>query len=189
MGKRANFNGDIIYCLVGPSGSGKTTVAKELEQRGYNVIKSYTTRPPREPEEWGHIFVDSVSAKEGVLALTLYDGYHYWARREQYQGKGKSIYVIDPEGVEVLRKTVADTQVVVIYLNATETECFARMLVRLHEKYGIKTPPEYYADKDMAERRLEHDRKLFRVVPCDYAIDANGTIAETVENVLEVIRS
>ena len=189
MGKRANFNGDIIYCLVGPSGSGKTTVAKELEQRGYNVIKSYTTRPPREPGEWGHIFVDSLPAKEGVLAHTLYDGHYYWARREQYQGKGKSIYVTDPEGVEVLRKTVADTQVVVIYLNAYETECFARMLVRLREKCGIKTPPEYYADKDMAERRLEHDRKLFRVVPCDYAIDANGTIAETVENVLEVIRS
>lgn len=49
---------DKLILLVGPSGSGKTTIAKELEKEGYNIIHSYTTRKPREPNEWGHTFVD-----------------------------------------------------------------------------------------------------------------------------------
>ena len=49
---------DKLILLVGASGSGKTTIAKELEQKGFNVIHSYTTREPRKPNEWGHIFID-----------------------------------------------------------------------------------------------------------------------------------
>ena len=47
---------NVIVCLIGPSGSGKTTIARMLEAE-YNVIHSYTTRPPREPGEWGHNFI------------------------------------------------------------------------------------------------------------------------------------
>lgn len=36
--------------LVGAMCSGKTTIAKKLEQDGYNWIRTYTTRPPRPGE-------------------------------------------------------------------------------------------------------------------------------------------
>jgi guanylate kinase len=94
---------DRIIALVGESGSGKTTIAKELEKRGYNVIKSYTTRPEREPGEWGHIFGDmdwyfNDTNGDRVIADTFYNNEYYWATKEQYQGKGTSIYIIDPLG-------------------------------------------------------------------------------------------
>ena len=63
---------DKIVCLVGPSGSGKTTIAKELEMMDYNIIHSYTTRKPREPNEWGHTFVDR---NELVQALIQHYSY------------------------------------------------------------------------------------------------------------------
>ena len=58
---------DTIFCLVGPSGSGKTTVAKALEKHGYNVIQSYTTRPRRSENEWGHTFVTVISNDDPSL--------------------------------------------------------------------------------------------------------------------------
>lgn len=114
---------DKIICLVGPSGSGKTTIAKELEKLGYNIIYSYTTREPREPNEWGHTFIDKeeithirtdtdsglriIVTRKGNRQILLksiafrkiYKEY-YFATKDQYQGKGTSIYVVDPDGAE-----------------------------------------------------------------------------------------
>ena len=35
----------MLYIIVGNSGSGKSTLAKDLKDRGYNRIITYTTRP------------------------------------------------------------------------------------------------------------------------------------------------
>lgn len=79
---------DTIFCLVGPSGSGKTTVAKALEKHGYNVIQSYTTRPQRSDNEWGHTFVTAIYSDkppwvmDNVIAYNEFAGNHYWATKE-----------------------------------------------------------------------------------------------------------
>lgn len=45
-----NFDPTKPIALLGAMCSGKTTIAKKLEQDGYNWIRTYTTRPPRPGE-------------------------------------------------------------------------------------------------------------------------------------------
>ena len=174
---------DRIICLVGESGSGKSTIAELLEEEGYNYIESYTTRPPRYEGERGHIFVDEKELygdffdqlinSKNVIAYTHYNNHHYWAEASQYRGKGTSIYIVDTKGVEKLRETIKDAEIVVIYLKAD----VGMRCVRMKEERSIVE----------ACQRLEHDLKKFKIIQCDYVVDANGTIKETLELVKQVI--
>ncbi len=174
---------DQIFCLVGPSGSGKTTIAKTL---GYNVIQSYTTRPPRSQDEWGHTFVEVMPDGADVIAYTKYNNYEYWATREQYKDKGKTIYVIDPVGVDMLKKEVSDAEIVVIFLRCDESECYKRLIERLH----VETDDRLEAaikKHGTATERLKVDRVSFSVCRADWVIDANQKLEEVLKMVKAVI--
>ena len=172
---------DVITCLVGPSGTGKTTVAYELQKRyGYNMIESYTTRPPRYPGEKGHIFVDPIELEitphmvDDAIASTYYNGHYYWATRGQYLNQGVSLYVIDPDGVKELRESVDDTIVLTVAMWTDESVRAYRMESDGRENRQIK-------------ERLHHDRETFSFVPCDYLVDANNPVEKVVDNVNKII--
>ena len=60
----------VIICVLGESASGKTRLCEYIESRfAVNMIQSYTDRPPRKPNEWGHTFV----TKEEFTALESKD--------------------------------------------------------------------------------------------------------------------
>ncbi len=40
----------MIYLIIGRTGSGKNALATELETRGLRLLRTYTTRPPRDEE-------------------------------------------------------------------------------------------------------------------------------------------
>ena len=173
---------DIIYCLVGRSGSGKTTVGKELDKRGYNVIQSYTTRAPRTEGEWGHTFVNEIDYAhtedkpwfgDNVIAYNKIYGHHYWATKEQYEGKGASIYIIDPPGVDDLRGKV-DVPLVIVYLAVSDNTCFLRM----QKERG----------KEEAFERIMKDQKKYACVPTHFTVDASRRIDDVVELVEGVIK-
>jgi guanylate kinase len=171
---------DRIICLVGESGSGKTTIAIRLEAAGYNVIQSYTTRPQRETNEWGHRFVDEdvlwehLDMQDYIVAYKYFDGYHYWAVRDQYKDLGTSIYVVDPDGIEMLLSKVNDAEIVVVYLKTEKAIRIDRMKDqgRSIENVG---------------RRVGYDKEAFKSVRCNWAVDANESIDNTVELVQRVI--
>lgn len=197
---------DKIICLVGPSGSGKTTIAKELEKLGYNIIHSYTTRKPREPNEWGHTFVDRnelAQAPFNIIAIgkrpelmiageELY-GELYFATKEQYKGKGTSIYTVTPKAAEQVRQNVDDAEVITIFLMADEGTRYNRLAERTgldsfyeEERYYIPNHPDL-AKRESIYERIEKDKKIFSKCKCDYAVDANRAIEEVVANIKEII--
>lgn len=136
-----------LILLVGESGSGKTTVATELErQYGFKSIQSYTTRPPRNESEYGHIFVsnDEFDALQSdLVAYTEYNGYRYGATKQQVNEC--DIYVIDPSGVQYFMEHYhADTTenqdikpVKVVYLHTTIPVRVQRMEHRFLMDNGI----------------------------------------------------
>ena len=180
---------DTIICLVGASGSGKTSIAYALHEKyGYNVIESYTTRPKRYEGEKGHTFVDEFHGTwnffpwvEGktlpgnVIAYNEYNGYEYWATREQYQGKGASLYVVDVPGVKMLRETVKDAEIVVIALWADADTRWDRLCERGDNQTNVI-------------ERIAYDNDAFAVIPCDYAVDANPDLDTVTERVNSIIQ-
>lgn len=171
-------NKDMVVCIVGESGSGKTTLVNGLKEINvYNVIDSYTTRPERYEGEPGHIFLkegdcivreckigspdiytrneDGTYSLENSIAYTKFHGHHYWATKKQYRGKEISLYVIDPDGVDLLRCLVDDAKVLVIYLALDEETRVERMKAR---------------GDDDAEERAVHDRTKFHDIDYDYAM-------------------
>jgi guanylate kinase len=196
---------DTIVCLVGESGSGKSTIAEELEKEGYNYIQSYTTRPKRYDNEKGHIFVKDVPTsihvhgfsneaiiKNGIMAHTFFDGYYYWASKEQYQNKGISIYVIDPKGVEKLKESINDAEIVVLYIKADEATRWKRMLRRelevneCDELGFIQRIEMHNLMREKVEKRIRHDQEAFKIIKCDYVVDANQPIDEVVRLVKQI---
>lgn len=192
---------DKIICLVGESGSGKSTIAELLGKDGYNYIQSYTTRPERYKGEKGHIFVDclpekdfyiydcidnKVEPQENVIAYTFYSGNHYWTVKEQYHGKGTSIYVIDPAGIKYLKEKTTDAEILVIYLKADEEIRQHRMFNR-ETKYVTNSPSRSCMAGLLIGQRLINDKEAFKVVPCDYVVDANRGIKEVLKDIEELI--
>lgn len=175
---------DLLLCFIGESGSGKSTIIDMLEKLdGYNYVRSYTTRSPRYDGEDTHIFFPKEEFKEeivygeDIIAWTKFDGNYYWASKSQYKGKGISLYALDVKGFyDVLSATKGDdtVKVIGIYLKADEFERFKRM----KETRGIEE----------AQRRIEHDKEKFKVVRCDYVVDANRSIADVYNMVKEILR-
>lgn len=169
------MQGDKIICLVGESGSGKTSIAKAFEADGYNVIQSFTTRQKRSDDEWGHTFVKDIPRNQvglmdqkDMIAYTFYNGHHYWATREQYQGKGITFYVIDPAGIDFLKRTVNDAELLILYLKVNQKNRIYRM-----ERQGRR------ADEIFSRCRV--DSIAFKVIQCDTVVDANGPLDEVVQ--------
>ena len=190
---------DKIINLVGASGSGKTTIAKELEKLDYNIIHSYTNREPREFNEWGHTFEDLYSVEVNNIFVGVENGLdpnsqdfkyididdmiayfnnydkneHYFATKEQYQGKGTSIYIVDPEGANQVKENVKDAEVVTIFLMADER-------IRLDRMYFNRVIND-------AIDRAKKDREIFKTCKCDYVVDANREVEEVLSDVVEII--
>lgn len=167
---------DKIICIVGESGSGKTTLCELLSTQGYNYIESYTDRPKRHENERGHIFISTEEVdkyKNDMIAYTYFNNHHYFATRSQYKGKGISLYIIDPYGIEVLKKKITDAEIMAIYLKTDEIVRYTRM---------ART-----RSVESAQERIEHDKKAFEIVQCDYVIDNNGKLEDTIEKIKKII--
>lgn len=185
---------DKLVLLVGASGSGKTTICRELEGKGLNVIKSYTTREPREENEWGHIFIekskiDSKALERALDAnatpsyefsdiIALFNDYQreeiYFATERQYQGKGTSIYIVDPRGAEQVKANVKDAEVITIFLMADEEE----------RKYRMWLDDR---DTSIVTQRLKIDDEIFKTCKCDYVVDANREVEEVLKDIVGII--
>ena len=120
-----------IVLITGMSGSGKTTIAQELCKRDkYNYIASYTDRPMREKDEWGHIFVDNghmdmILEKDDIVAQSTIDKYRYCSVKSQFDEDKVNVYVVDAFGINDTIKSFpqSDIMTILIRRNDIEADC------------------------------------------------------------------
>lgn len=107
-----------MILIVGRSGSGKDFLARELSRSGLKQVMSYTTRPPRRPDENTHIFIkpEESAAYQDKIATTEINGYEYFATKQQM--KDNDIYIIDPHGLYELLDHCPDISFTVVYIQA-----------------------------------------------------------------------
>ena len=170
-----------IYLIMGESGSGKTALSSILEKVGFDVLKSYTSRPKRFADEGGHIFITPKKSidyrfglfRNSIVAYTEFDGYDYFATKKQIYEN--DIYIVDPDGIRFLKnyfKDDADIKIVTIYLKVSLTRRICRMLKR--------------GDKLKVIKRLFNDFKKFKHKEYDYIIE-NEDIMTAVQTFKDIV--
>lgn len=156
--------GDTIFLIVGESGSGKTTIVTALEKK-YELtsIPSYTVRPQRSENEYGHIFVtqEEFDKLQNLVGYTNYNGNDYCATSEQVDEN--DLYVIDTKGVEYFKTNYrGKKQVKIIYIKSSISTRIERM-----EKRGD--------DFSLIMERIINDVIAFKNVSsyADYIVENN----------------
>lgn len=115
-----------IICIAGRTSAGKSYIADMLAKvGGLKIVKSYTTRPPREEEikkgleNTDHIFIseEEYDRLTDIAAETSINGYRYCTTAEVIEQA--DIYVIDPLGIKSLKENMKDRfDIVEVYVSA-----------------------------------------------------------------------
>ena len=167
-----------LYCIIGKSGIGKTTAVDKLESEcGYKVLKSYTTRAPRNEGDTDHTYIslDEYEDLDNKVATCCFNGNFYAATAEQIEEN--NLYVIDCDGVKELRTKYAGTKrIIFIQLVAPMEVCLERMLKRGDSE-------------DAAWERLRHDYVAFKEADklVDYAVPADDEHVEAWKAIKHII--
>lgn len=158
-----------LVILMGRSGAGKTSVANALHDAcGWTQIESYTTRPRRSEDETGHHFITEAEFDQipecDRFAYMEYCGYRYCAKREQLDQA--DLYVVTPDGYEMIREAYQDRPFFTIMLTASEAVLKERM-----RKRGGST-------EDEIQERISRDDVIFRDLHPDVVICTDRRSAE-----------
>lgn len=109
------------YLIIGRTGSGKDYIAKVLSEI-YNlkILKSYTTRPKRNEQDDGHIFItpeEAATMTDRIAEWKLDNGIEYFATRQQVLDN--DIYIINPDAaMDLYQKMPELVHLKIIYVNS-----------------------------------------------------------------------
>lgn len=152
-----------LYLIIGPSGSGKTELANGLAKKYYlTPVESYTTRPPRYPDELGHIFVteEHFNALGEMCAYTEYNGHQYGVTKNILDAS--DIYVIDTDGACYLFDRYSGKHLYYIWLDTSPQVCYERMISRGDEETAaVDRVKERSANLLLFLRTLNRKQKRF----------------------------
>lgn len=136
-----NPNNSILVTLTGPSCSGKTTLQKMMQDIGWNVIVSFTSRSMREGEI--HLVdyeflsdkeIEEVGRRGGFAESVEFNGNMYGITKRELETKLilPSVVVVEPHGVQQLHKYCieAETPHVAVFVSNPPTVNAARFLER-----------------------------------------------------------
>ena len=158
-----------LLCILGASGSGKTTLCEEIENKyGLKQIPSYTTRPPRFPDEKGHTFVSDVEfsqIRNDLVAYATTNDYEYGVTIAQLEDENYSLYVIDNTGIKYLKDIYnGDRPIITVFIDCPLSSRYERMCKR-----GGNTKES----SEFALNRIVHDTLEFKDIQVDYIIANN----------------
>lgn len=182
------------YLIAGRTGSGKDHFVKlliKMSQAEQNLtdkikipaqplseLKSFTTRPKRFEAEDSHIFIteEEASAYTDKIATTVINGYEYFSTKSQVEEN--DIYIIDPNGIEVLTQNMPDTDFQIIYIKPDED-----LNRRIH---AVKRAEDKIKEEEIFDKRdksedtqfTEFEDKIF------YRMDSEMCFPDNVKSVM-----
>lgn len=170
---------DTIYCLYGESGSGKTALSKELQRKGYRFVSSFTTRPRRNAFEEGHNWINegqysTIKDKYNIVAYNEFGGYRYFATENQI--RNSDFYIVDPTGIDSLKESLPEMNIVPIHVWTEPTTRYLRMRASGHSIME-------------AIERGERDKGMFYHGDFYHLVDNNGFLEDTVEDVIYIVEN
>lgn len=151
-------NRKTIFLILSESGAGKDTIVDRLCKTGLKKLVSHTTRERRKDEpDTSHVFStyeDYVQAKESgqIIAETCINNVYYWATKDQL--KDADVYIIDPQGSDMLQKMGLPYRFVRIYINVPKAIRRERAMKRGDnmETYIKRSADEFHQFADMKIR-------------------------------------
>ncbi len=173
----------MLYIIVGNSGSGKSTLAKDLKDRGYNRIITYTTRPKRPGEIHGvdYFFIDREEFlkrynNDEFIGPTKYAGNFYGTLKSDLEKAEKSknpmIIIVDQNGLEKIKKLIPKAKC--IYLDLDDSTREKRLEIRNENEETIK-------------KRMKEVFDFSSM--CDYKVSADKSEDHTLNEVLKIIKN
>ena len=171
----------VKFLFIGRTCSGKSSIAKGVSKKlGLRVVKSYTTRPPRDNEKNGksdHYFIsedefDMLGSVYGFVAETEINNVKYATTYDELERS--DIYVIDPNGAEnLMRICSSDFEFVTVYIRVPYKVAEERYVQRGGTKKDFKS--RYDSENDQFkeyEKRREFDFHLLNDGSLDNSVDS-----------------
>lgn len=109
------------YVIVGRSGSGKTELASRLESKGLKVLKTYTTRRPRndnDAKKYHFVSENDVDGFGDRILETEFFGARYFTRKTDLLAA--DAMVLEPDGFMEVVKSFPDVQFCLVYVKAVD---------------------------------------------------------------------
>ena len=184
------MNNKRLYCLVGASGSGKTTLAQYLKKDGVVELVSHTTRKPREKDGEVHgihyyFITDEEFDKLEKIEESPYAGeYRYCLSVDEVEGKFENydrlFAIVDLNGANQVKDNCKNRNIDVkmIYIQTDLEVMRARMEARGDSEENIVKRLNFAQQSD----------ELANGKYADYIIDNRGSLEESVNKLLEIVR-